>query len=248
MSNIAGKAYAMNVITPIKIGFFYMNIFIFWLLRRLYAFRFRTTKDGLSTLSLIHYAHWAIVNRKQLPHLHTEQPREDLKHNYMFFFSNFNGSWEQYVDSFHKSIPSGLDLLWNSNVNYPKAIPLTPFHAYINHNQIRTSHYYNAYPNASANDVKAAKRVRSELMAFQNTLPSLTSDQDFQQAYEQMLSRLQHDVSLMEDTPVVSLATQANIDRQIRISDMSSPFASSFSDDTQDLTTTNTCPEYGRQS
>jgi len=87
MSNIAGKAYAMNVVTPIRKKLTWLNKFIFWLGGTKY---FKSALAGLQTLSLIHYAGWTIVSK--FPRLSREQPEEDLNYNYMLFFSNFNGS------------------------------------------------------------------------------------------------------------------------------------------------------------
>ncbi len=106
MSNVAGKSYAMNVVTPLKWHTAWLNKIIFWFAQLPF---FRGALDGLLTLSLIHYARWAIVKPSQFPRLHPDQPAETIKHTYMFFFSNFNGSWTQYVDSFHMAIPTGLD-------------------------------------------------------------------------------------------------------------------------------------------
>src|SRR5262249_30649244 len=146
--------------------------------------------NGLLTLSLIHYARWVIVRPSQFPHLDPSQPREKLRYSYMFFFSNFNGSWAQYVDSFSAAIPSGLDMLWFRNVKYPKSLPTDPFHRYITGNQIWTEHYYNAYPMASSNDIKAAKRVREKLLAFVDKT-SGGSDEDFRAEYDRLLIDLQ---------------------------------------------------------
>ena len=126
----------------------------------------------------------------------------------MFFFSNFNGSWEQYVDSFHMAIPSGLDLFWRKNLGYPKSVPLQPFHAYINYNQIWTSHYYNAYPSASSNDVKAAIKIKSRLQDFIEIGKDAPPD-EFMTKYNALLNDLQNDLSLMAPTPIVSLAAAA---------------------------------------
>ena len=161
MSNIAGKAYAMNVITPIRWYTAWINKLIF-----LVTPLIPNVLNGLLTLSLIHYARWVIVRPNQFPRLSPDQPKEDLKYTYMFFFSNFNGSWAQYVDSFSSAIPTGLDAFWKWNVKYPKSIPMEPFHAYITFNQFATDHYFNAYPMAASNDVKSAKRVRDGLLKF----------------------------------------------------------------------------------
>lgn len=202
MSNIAGKAYAMNVVTPIPKGRAWVNKVIFqlgksrWMCNRL---------NGLLTLSMIHYARWVIVRPGQFPRLSEEQPPERLENAYMLFFSNFNGSWEQYVDSFSSAIPDGLDLFWRGNVNYPKSVPLRPFYEYITGNQVETNFYYNAYPMASANDVKAGSRVRKALLEFmQKTSSAPTSV--FQAEYRRLMRGLQHDLYPMERAPIVSLA------------------------------------------
>lgn len=80
MSNIAGKAYAMNVVTPIRKRLTWLNKIIFWVGGTKF---FKSGRAGLQTLSLIHYARWTIVNK--FPRLSEEQPREDLNYNYMFF-------------------------------------------------------------------------------------------------------------------------------------------------------------------
>lgn len=212
MFNIAGKAYAMNVITPVRWYMAWFNKFIFWI-----ALKVPSTLSGLVTLSLIHYARWVIIGKNQFPHLHESQPREDLKYSYMMFFSNFNGSWDQYVDSFTFAIPGGLDMFWKWNIRYPKSVPLTPFHKYIQYNQIETQHYYNAYPLAASNDVKSAKAVKTALMAFDKYAAS-GSDADFMKRYRALLRGLQHDLGDMRPTPIVSMAAY-QVDRRVHFHD-----------------------------
>lgn len=211
MSNIAGKAYAMNVITPIRWYTAWLNKVIFWV-----ALKFPSTLRGLITLSLIHYARWVIIGKDEFPRLDPSQPEEDLHYSYMVFFSNFNGSWDQYVDSFTLAIPGGLDLFWKWNIRYPKSVPLTPFHKYIKYNQIETLHYYNAYPLAASNDVKGAKTVKKALIEFEKNFPDDMSDADFKKAYNTLLRSLQHDMGDMHPTPIVSMSAHDVEKRQQR--------------------------------
>lgn len=206
MSNLAGKAYAMNVVTPIKWYWRPVNKLLFWLLDNS-PLRYRL--KGLLTLSLIHYARWVIVKPSQFPRLDEAQPKEKLKYSYMFFLSNFNGNWDQYVDSFHSSIPDGLDRLWLKNVGYPKSSPLTPFNKYIKYNQVWTNYYYSAYPMASSNDVKSAKKVKSSVVTLSKQANSLSAE-EFKRVYDSIMLDLQHDLSEMRPSPVVSLAA-ANV-------------------------------------
>ena len=209
MSNIAGKSYAMNVITPIpKYWVTWRNRIVFWAVQNLKLKIIQDRLNGLITLSLIHYARWAILNEDQFPHLSPEQPREKLKYNYMLFFSNFNGSWAQYVDSFSMAIPNGLDLFWHKNVLYPNSVPLQPFHSYITFNQIWTNHYYNAYPMAASNDVKAGQKVMGSLQ--QLTRDSAQDDAEaFKKRFNKTLLSLQHNLGQIEPTPIVSLSADA---------------------------------------
>lgn len=215
MSNIAGKSYAMNALTPVPWYVAVRTRALFWVVNKSLDWNIRfVTKalSGLLTLSLIHYARWIVVKPKQFPRLDASQPKEDLKYNYILFHSNFNGSWDQYVDSFSSAIPSGLNLFWYKNVKYPRSVPMLPFHRYITANQIWTNHYYNSTPMAASNDVKSAKRVKSALTSFISETPNASPD-EFQRQYDSMLIGLQHDISLMEPTPVVSLSA-AEVERR----------------------------------
>jgi hypothetical protein len=205
MSNIAGKSYAMNVITPVSRWWVWWNLLIFWLVKTPFMAK---RLNGLRTLSLIHYARWVVLRPHQFPHLSDDQPKERLKYSYMLFFSNFNGSWTQYVDSFHMAIPGGLNLIWNKNIRYPKSVPLQPFHRYIVFNQIWTDHYYNAYPLASSNDIKSAMALRSALLEFSGSIEKL-SDAEFYKAYKRFLFENQAYLGKMASSPVVSLADEA---------------------------------------
>lgn len=202
MSNVAGKAFAMNLLTPVWRFMTPINRATFWAVGKPFI---RLSLRGLQTLSMIHYARWVVIGKHDWPRLSETQPRESLHYDYMFFFSNFNGSWAQYVDSFSASIPSGLNLLWFMNVAWPKAVPRQPFHTYVSHNQFWTNHYYSAYPLAASNDVKAGARVRKRLVEFMGHMRSGSSEQ-FSLQYARMLRDLQGDLGYLDVTPQVSVA------------------------------------------
>lgn len=204
MSNIAGKAYAMNLLTPLYRPLVGLNKLIFWAVGTpVFKFSLR----GLLTLSMIHYARWVILRDRDFPQLSSRQPRERLRYGYMMFCSNFNGSWEQYVDSFAAAIPSGLNLLWFKNVAWPNAIPEQPFHRYVEFNQIWTDYYYSAYPMAASNDVKAGQHVKQRLCQFVSASENATPEA-FLQQYNRMLKDLQGDLGPLAATPIVSLAAE----------------------------------------
>jgi hypothetical protein len=112
MSNVAGKAYAMNVITPMRPPRTWINALLFTIARAS-----PSILAGLLGLSLIHFARWVIIRRDQWPNF--GQGREAPLNDYMLFCSNFNGTWDQYIEAFCDGIPNGLDLFWYSSTKYP---------------------------------------------------------------------------------------------------------------------------------
>ncbi len=207
MSNVAGKAYAMNVLTPMRPARTWINRFLFMVSRAL-----PETLSGLLGLSIIHFARWVIIRRRDWPDL--GQPPADLRNDYMLFVSNFNGTWDQYIDAFADGIPNGLDLFWYSSIRYPHSIPITSFKNYIRANQLDTDYYYNATPGAAQRDIKAALRVRGMLIDLAARHDSL-SPAAFAAAYRAGLVAVQNDLGTHGFAPVASNDTaNADINRQ----------------------------------
>ncbi len=196
MSNIAGKAYGMNVITPMAPAWTWLQLLVFRAARCLPA-----TLSGLMGLSLIHFARWVIIKRDQWPP--GEHGRPVLRNDYMLFCSNFNGTWDQYIDAFSDGIPGGLDLFWYSSSGYPHSIPISPFKSYIRHNQVDTDYYYNATPGSAQRDIKAALRVRAKLLELAGGHAGQTPEA-FATGYRQALVAVQNDLGAPGYAPVAS--------------------------------------------
>jgi hypothetical protein len=182
MSNLAGKAYALSVLSPLKPWTTWLNQFI--LLRgRLQA----SDNSDLKKLTFIHYARWQVVYR----HNWLGEPPGQVKYNYLLFFSNFNGTWDQYIDAFSDVVPSGLNLIWRWSVKFPGSVPVTPFKAYIRLNQYDTDYYYNAYPGAATTDVRAAIFLKETLAKFAEANKDLEPTA-FKLAYNKFLISVQN--------------------------------------------------------
>lgn len=200
MSNIAGKAYAMNVVTPMRPWRTWIQTAIFMISRAL-----PDRLLGLLGLKLIHFARWVIIRRDQWPDL--GQGKQQLTQDYMLFLSNFNGTWDQYIDAFADGIPGGLDLFWYASIKYPHSIPISSFKAYIGANQINTNYYYNATPGAAQRDIKAALRVRRELLALAK-LHAAGNPAAFAMEYRASLGRLANSLASPGYAPIASVATR----------------------------------------
>ena len=204
MSNVAGKAYALNVLTPMRPRMTWVNRFIFMAARAL-----PDKLAGLLGLSIIHFARWFMIRRDQWPDL--GQGKQHLVNDYMMFCSNFNGTWDQYIDAFSDGLPNGLDMFWYSSRKYPKSIPITPFKNYIRANQIDTDYYYNATPGSAQRDIKCAMRVRMEVLKLAEIHARATTEQ-FQPEWARALVAIQNDLGSPGYAPVASNDT-ANADR-----------------------------------
>jgi hypothetical protein len=200
MANTAGKAYAMNVVTPMGPMVTWIQHLIFMLARAL-----PSTLQGLLGLSLIHFARWVIIRRDQWPDL--GQGKQSLQFDYMLFCSNFNGTWDQYIDAFSDGIPGGLDLFWYSNLKYPHSIPISAFKDYIVYNQIDTDYYYNATPGVAQRDIKAALKVLAEIRHLTD-LHAESSPVLFAAAYRQSLRKIQNCLGSHGIAPTASLDTE----------------------------------------
>jgi hypothetical protein len=214
MSNVAGKAYGMNVVTPMRPCLTWINRAVFMASRAI-----PSSLGGLLGLSIIHFARWVIIKRDQWPDM--GQGKQKLKNDYMLFCSNFNGTWDQYIDAFSDGIPSGLDLLWCSSTKYPHSIPISPFKTYIRANQVDTDYYYNSVPGAAQRDVKSALRVRRAILSLAARRAAL-SPEDFRKLYVATLVEVQNDLGYQGCAPVASRDTKnANDNRAAYVRDQS---------------------------
>lgn len=69
------------------------------------AARVRYTKGQLGGIPSIHFAHWSVVDDGRR----------------LLFVSNFDGSWESYLDDFIEKAASGLSAVWSNTANFPQA-------------------------------------------------------------------------------------------------------------------------------
>jgi len=186
----------MNAITPMKPWKTPILRLAFFLLGAI-----KPLQNDLKNLSFIHFARWVIIPRRSFPRLAPNQPQENLRYDYLLFFSNFNGTWNQYIDAFSAVLNHGLDLIWRWSEKYPGSRPVTDFKRYISLVQFDTDYYYNAYPRATTNDVKAALRVQDAMNEFAQRSLALPPA-EFEKAWNEFLVRVQPDLGATGIAPV----------------------------------------------
>jgi len=190
MSNLAGKAYALTVISPQRAT---------WINRYIYAV-LRCLPDVLGLLNnmqIIQFARWVLLPADRWP----AQPGWRSRHDYLLFVSNFNNTWDVYLDEFSDILALGLDLFWYQGLGFKKSVPSAPFKAYIDHNSFDAGYFYNAIPGHAARDVNNALIVRRAIDHLQERLRQLDADTDlseadrewrFRQEFNQVLRNVQN--------------------------------------------------------
>ena len=152
MSNVAGKASALTVITPQHYG---------WLKRWIFNLtRLAGELRPLKGLQMIHFAQWYVVPAAAWSRQKSEQR---TKQDQLIFLSHFNGTWDQYIDAFSDGVPFGVNLLWLASGSFPGSVPLTPFKHYIRHNTIDSDYFYSATPGAAQRDIKSALKLAKQI-------------------------------------------------------------------------------------
>ena len=183
LRNQCGRAIAMTVVNPIKPGRSAVLRFNFWVSRR-----FPVLLSRLKRLSFFHFLRWTIV--EDFPYNGPPQEREDLKYDYLFFISNYNGYWMQYIDAFYHVLPDQMDWIWGNTYFYPKGSPAGATKRAIQKLEFTASHYYSAYPEASATMIQSALALKSRFDLFQARVEGADAP-DFQRAFQRFVTDAQ---------------------------------------------------------
>ena len=183
-ANVAGEAVALTVFSTVKRwGLVELPLF-FLVLRK--APKSLTT---LKRLSFIQSARWSLL--REIPYNGAPQPRVTLRHPHLYFESNFNGGWEEYIDAFSFLLTTGMFGFWGSSYGFPWALPTGPFKAYIRKNEYVASHYYSAYPEATATIVLQALELDPKVTALCERAADLSPD-EFAAQWRRTVTEIQH--------------------------------------------------------
>ena len=115
-----------------------------------------TAHNGyLSSMRTIHFAHWGITGNG----------------GRLMFFSNFDGSWESYLDDFIEKAHPGLTLAWSSGIGFPPtrflildgATQGRKFKAWARHSMAESLFWFSAYKSFTVNQIERQARIADGL-------------------------------------------------------------------------------------
>ncbi len=96
---------------------------------------------SLLGISTIHFVRWLLIDEGRR----------------LLMLSDYDGSWESYIDEFAEMILSGLDAIWSSAPGYPPdgARDLPAFKWFLRSHQIPAELFYSAYPATTTLHIRA---------------------------------------------------------------------------------------------
>ncbi|MGH3922212.1 MAG: hypothetical protein ACRDTT_04965 [Pseudonocardiaceae bacterium] len=103
----------------------------------------------IRAISTIHFARWVIIDDGER----------------LLFTSNFDGSWDSYIDEFIDKASSGLDAIWSHCVDFPEggSKDREAFKAYVRMYEYKAELFYCAYDDLTVRDILKAQRIREKL-------------------------------------------------------------------------------------
>ncbi len=155
--NVQGQNHLASI-TRVKDGWFRLATLraVLWLINL--VARLIANRGSLGGIASIHFARWVLT--------------EDRTH--LLFFSNFDGSWERYLNDFIDLASGGLTAVWtntDNDVGFPSTRWLIKegardearFKAYARYSQARTRAWYSAYPDVSIDNIANNREIRRGL-------------------------------------------------------------------------------------
>jgi hypothetical protein len=109
----------------------------------------QNANGSLSDITTIHFARWALIDRGSK----------------LLFESNYDGSWERYIDDFVDRASFGLNAIWGNTVEFlvGGSRDIEAFKKSIRDNQTPAQVFYSAYPQSTVvnifNDLHCAENV-----------------------------------------------------------------------------------------
>jgi hypothetical protein len=163
-----------------------------WLTLRSVNMRLLRYVVGLNHIRAIHCARWVLLKHRRGGKGSLLRPRARR----LLFFSNYDGSWESYIDSFvdDPEVKAFLVRIWSGTVGFPrsgKGRPFVePFKAWIQQQQVPTRVWYSAHLHGPAGRVEPSITDLNHMLRLRGLLArDDVSTPEAKQALGSFLSR-----------------------------------------------------------
>jgi hypothetical protein len=162
------RVTAVNLVTATRLPRVPLQRVGFWMARAPDWWARIFDEEALSvqfkTFNFLHTARFVSLGR--FPQVTSRQPRESFwGPRWIVYIGNYDGPWRPYFGTFMEAMSEGVYDIWGQSIAYPGfPAPNTAneLQDWLDTRLSPSQHYYAAYPWATANDVRAAVRVRRE--------------------------------------------------------------------------------------
>ncbi len=196
------RSQPLTNIAPIRPGMSWAAWAFLMLMRRIS--KLTMARD----LQFIHFARWQRVRSKKLPHLSGIQPKESFKNDFFLFATNYNGPWDQYIDTFARipRIRRGMWWLWRFSQGYPGPFPIRTFKEWIHYHTYPEILYYDAYPRSTVRNIDASLMIKSAVDQFVADTPPAESPKAFRVRYLALIQTIAPHLGSAPGLPVAAVS------------------------------------------
>ena len=118
------------------------------------------TPGRLAGLHTIHFGHWTVVD------LETDGL---AKKKALMFLSNYDGSWETYLDDFIATVYTGVVAIWAGGVGFPRPLDGPTFKSWARTRMSVWHGWYRAYPTLTVANINNNDQIRRGLIDLPGT-------------------------------------------------------------------------------
>ena len=158
-----GVQNKMASLVILKPGFlrWFVTRTVLWLFNLIYRTVFTDITPGrLAGLHTIHFGHWTILDL---------QTKRGTTQKAVMFLSNYDGSWETYLDDFLVTLLSGVVAIWAGGVGFPSPLDGPSFKSWARTRMSVWHAWYQAYPDLTVANIENNDKIREGLVDLPGT-------------------------------------------------------------------------------
>jgi hypothetical protein len=153
-TNVAGRTYALMVLTPIRPGE----------VDALRSYLEEIDESPLSRLPRTHLARFLIM--LDMPVARGASYRDPLDGPYLLFTANFDGDLDSYLGELADVLAPEAEEIWGRCIGCPRPASGAALRAYLGRNQLQSGVVFAAYGQAGVEQIRGALDKRARLCDF----------------------------------------------------------------------------------
>ena len=118
------------------------------------------TPGRLAGLHTIHFGHWTVLDL---------EAEGGTKQTALMFLSNYDGSWETYLDDFIATVYHGVVAIWAGGVGFPRPLDGPSFKSWARTRMSVWHAWYRAYPTLTVANISNNDEIRRGLIDLPGT-------------------------------------------------------------------------------